>query len=151
MHSPQPSSTPRPRAPAARLVGPRVSASALACAPSACASVPCTSACAPAGPPAPVPRACAPAVLLRTQLGRVVGTVTVLQYSPCPASVTIQSIVLRYTPAQQPVAIHWLSCNTIFLYVAIQNQTTAHPRLQYNLLYCNTTSSQAYLFLQYNF
>ena len=121
MHSPQPSSTPRPRA-----------------------QRPCRA------PREPVSFACAPAARLHAQLGRVMGTVTVLQYSPCPASVTIQSIVLRYTPAQQPVAIHWLSCNTIFPHAVIQNLTTTHPRLQYNLLYCNTTSSQAYLLLQYN-
>ena len=48
--------------------------------------------------------------------------------------------------------------NTIFPQAAIQNLTTAHLRLQYNLLYCNTISSPQAFFsaiqysvLQYNF
>ena len=97
-------------------------------------------------PPVP-PSACAPH--LCTQLSFVVGTVTVLQYNPCPALLPCHNtpIILRYngltaSPSQG----------------TIQNCIVTHFPFQASLLYCNTVLCIAIqclnsltLLLQYNF
>ena len=79
----------------------------------------------------------------------------------CIAIQSLPSLLLlqyKFQPTALSIAIQCNPCNTIFPQATIQNLTTTHPRLQYNLLYCNTTSSPQSFFsaiqysvLHYNF
>ena len=109
---------------------------------------------------------CAPQRLLRASraqrpyLASCRGLVTVLQYSPCPAAVTIQSIVLRYkfSPAsllQYNPAIQLLFSTIQTIVLQYNPSPSKLPRLQYNFYHCNTKPVITIQFFllgwQYNF
>ena len=131
-----------------RLRSPHVRHCAIPCAPTpACAPSASASACAahlrPCRAPAPMPRTCAQrrvASFLRI----------VLQYNAQPPATFRSQYTRLYcdTVLNPPTC---LSHNTISCLAMQFFFPTNYTPLQYNLLYCNTTSNQAYLLLQYNF